>query len=325
MSEVNEAEITLASTTESQEELEHSAGPNWRQSYARPTIVEVEDSAEAGTAKTGAPEANAQQSTEKKPAEGKTATEKQPTAEKDELPPEVQKLIQKRIDKLTAKNKALEDELERSRGTQQSAKTETKTEAVAGNDPEPQPEDLDAKGQPKYARYEDFTKAQALWAAREAMRERETATSKQTAEAQMKQNWDAHNTRVAEAQGKYDDWDEAAAAIGSAAVPQAVGLAIVEMDNSADVLYHLAKHPEELEALQKMSSIRQVAEIGRLSAALLPSKTESPKTKPTSKAPAPITPVGSSSSTTPKNLDDPNISVDEFVRRRNLAERNRRR
>lgn len=73
-----------------------------------------------------------------------------------------------------------------------------------------------------------------------------------------------------------------------------VGLRVIlESDVGPQLLYHLAKNPDEAERIADLSPVRQVAELGKLESKM------TPVTKKTSNAPAPIKPVSSGRSASP--------------------------
>jgi hypothetical protein len=109
--------------------------------------------------------------------------------------------------------------------------------------------------------------------------------------------------RLSEAKAKHDDWDSVVSALtGSQGdqVPVDVIAYIQESEQGADLLYHLAKHPDTLDRLRKLSPRRFIAELGKLEDRLVTppepkaepkaAEPEKPKAQ-VSKAPAPIAPL----------------------------------
>jgi hypothetical protein len=132
--------------------------------------------------------------------------------------------------------------------------------------------------------------------------------------------FEAHNQRMA-AIRRADP--EAAAAVdraGQLPINHAVSLAVIEQENSEALVIHFAKNPQILEELNQLPPIAAMARVGRLSEQLA-SKAESKRYR----APAPISPVGGSSSRTGISLDDPSVSIHTFMRERNRQERDRKR
>jgi hypothetical protein len=77
--------------------------------------------------------------------------------------------------------------------------------------------------------------------------------------------------------------------------------AIVESDLGPNILYYLAKNPDEFERIADLSPLRQIAEIGKLE-----DKVAKPPAKKASNAPDPIKPVGTKASVevSPENMTD---------------------
>jgi hypothetical protein len=77
--------------------------------------------------------------------------------------------------------------------------------------------------------------------------------------------------------------------------------AIVESDLGPNILYYLAKNPDEFERIADLSPLRQIAEIGKLE-----DKVAKPPAKKASNAPDPIKPVGTKATVevSPENMTD---------------------
>ena len=145
--------------------------------------------------------------------------------------------------------------------------------------------------------YEEFNEALVDWkiAQRDAAKDQhQTAT---TLEGR-------YNQSVEITKAAHPDYDEVMNENADVVIdtnPQRVAdikQAIYEMDNGSEVVYHLAKNPEIVEDLKRMSIHRAIAELGRISASLDVSSAPAPK-KTRSAAPAPITPVSGATATTP--------------------------
>lgn len=270
--------VTLASTTSSQAELEHAASENWRQPFTSPvdkTTTETEPAAST---------------------EGKSATESEtvPAGQQQQNPetkpkPKTGNGYERRIDKLTARNKAIETEAARLR-----AENDELKRRPAGSPPQqeaaaPKP----ALSGPKLADYataEEWADARADWQRTQERQREESSENEQEART----TWEAHNGRISEARAKYEDFDEVAEG-ATIPIPQQAALAIIEQSNSGDIAYYLAKHPDEAKALADMRPMKQIAAIVKISdklSATPVAAAAAPKVKPASQAPAPIKPVG---------------------------------
>lgn len=104
--------------------------------------------------------------------------------------------------------------------------------------------------------------------------------------------------RIAETMKKVPDFEEVTGAVDTE-LPPYITQHILESDVGPMLGYHLAKHPDELKRVLKLSPIRAIAELGKLEDKL--EIKAAPKSEPVSKAPAPITPLEGKS--TPVNPD----------------------
>lgn len=96
-----------------------------------------------------------------------------------------------------------------------------------------------------------------------------------------------------------------------ALAPRALG-AMVRSEQSAAILYHLAKNPDLAVRVARMSEDQQVMQIGRLEATVTAPAPKAPPKQKVSNAPPPpnATPRGSAPR---KDPTDPSMTMDEFV------------
>lgn len=118
---------------------------------------------------------------------------------------------------------------------------------------------------------------------------------------------------------KYGDWapqlNNMAQLLGG--IPTTLTEAAIETGNPQEVLYHLAKNPDEAARIALLPPTRQAVAVAKLASGL-----NAPKR--VSAAPPPITPKVQGIGSAPATLDDPNISMEEWARLRNEATRRRR-
>lgn len=210
--------------------------------------------------------------------------------------------FQQRIDKLTKRNRTIEDEnatLKRELESLRKPQTEQRTQQVQ-KDPNAEPKRED------FASEIDFVRAMTRWEVRQENERSRQAESQRQQEETTKQVFDSHYKRVSEARGRIEDFDEVIEDSGIE-ISKEAAMAIYECENSADVMYHLAKNPEDAETLKQLSPIRQIAAIGHISASLGSEKPSRAPKKLESTAPAPITPVGGASSKSSVPLDQSDI------------------
>lgn len=170
---------------------------------------------------------------------------------------------------------------------------------------------------PKQDDFDSFDEYQAQLSAYHSMRmldsreaqrlEAEAAASferaKRLREQQQQEDAEAWRTQVAEARGRYADFDQVAMREDLPISPE-LGRVIQGSDVAADIAYHLGKNPEVAKSLSQMGQIEQARAIGRLEAAL-----SAPKPKTISNAPEPINPAKGGGSAV---RDPSRMSLDEY-------------
>jgi hypothetical protein len=104
-------------------------------------------------------------------------------------------------------------------------------------------------------------------------------------------------------------------------IAPAVQAALIAEENGVDVALYLGRHPELAAKFARMNPMQAYGMVVRLATEL---GAKAPAARPVSRAPEPIKPV-TSSSPVARALNDPDISVDEYVRRRTEQISNRRR
>jgi hypothetical protein len=94
---------------------------------------------------------------------------------------------------------------------------------------------------------------------------------------------------------------------------------IVNSDNGPELMYELAKNKAEYARINAMSPIAAAREIGRIEASLTkPSEEKKTEQKKITKAPQPIAPVGSKSSTVSKRPEEMSQREYEAKRREEM-------
>lgn len=91
---------------------------------------------------------------------------------------------------------------------------------------------------------------------------------------------------------------------------------LVSSDIGPAILYELAKNPEEFDRINSLPHTACAREFGKLEYRLTPdaSDDKKPEPKKITKAPAPISPVGSKGGKSEKSLNDPNLTQREWER-----------
>lgn len=168
----------------------------------------------------------------------------------------------------------------------------------------------------QFAEYDQYLEALADWKADQKVAEYRKQSEQQTAQRsqaeQLQAIQRAYDERVEKARAKYQDYDDVAH--GHVPINDAMALAIRASEDGPDIAYYLGTHVEEAQRIYRLPPLLAVSEIGRIGAKLASAP---PPTKPVTRAPAPITPVGSGSS--PQQTDDPldTDDIETWARKRN--------
>jgi hypothetical protein len=198
-----------------------------------------------------------------------------------------------RIDQLTREKSELKRELDRIR----LAAAPAPQSPAQGAPTEPTPDQFDDYG--------DYVKALAR---HEVAQERAKAAAETHASIRQA-DW---STKVEAAQSSIADWNDV---VGSSEVTLRDDIvdAMKEADRGAELLYHMASHPEVCARLNGLSPAKAAIELGRLEATL-----DAPVIRRASSAPAPITPVRGGPTT---KIDLNKAGMDDYVaeRRRQMA------
>jgi len=143
---------------------------------------------------------------------------------------------------------------------------------------------------------------------------------RQAQEIARNQSWKETTDRVwSEGLNKYGDWapqlNNMAQLLGG--IPQTLTEAAIETGTPHEVLYHLAKNPDEAARIVMLPPMKQAVAIAKLAQTM-----NAPKR--VSSAPPPVTPKVQGIGSAVASLDDPNISMEEWARLRNEQIKSRR-
>jgi hypothetical protein len=253
--------------------------------------------------------------------------------EKPDEKPKVKGGYKARIDRLVKHNAELEtakDAAERERDELRAKNGKTEERPAPKADSEPKIEDFQTG--------EEFYRAQARWEVRQEMKVQAEAKEKEEEDAYTKEVFDTHNRTISEARAKYDDFNETvndsvktpwqSQSKADVMASQAFQVAMFESGMGGELLYYLGKHPDELAKLGGLSPARVQMAVGRIidkleaqqaseeeneeEQEIPPAKEEKPKI--VSKAPAPIRPVGGSSTKSSVPLDKMSMADYEKAR-----------
>ncbi len=173
----------------------------------------------------------------------------------------------RRITRLEAENRALRQQLARLEDAEETGLETAPAEAAAPREEDYEERDayLLAKARHELrAELREELEAERARAADEAQRDSRAAVAER------------FQTQLAEARGKYDDYD----ATARAAAPHVtdVMLAVIaESDLGAEIIYHLGANPEEAGRIAGLSHASQAREVGRIEARLEAARTQPPR------------------------------------------------
>jgi hypothetical protein len=239
-------------------------------------------------------EVQSESETTEKEIETKATEEKKPNPK-----------LEKRFSEITKARKLAEEKLAKERESREAAEAKIK-EYEAKFNPQPELNQMDESLKPKPEQFNDaFEYAEALadWKVDEKfliIEKQETERKFQEQQQQIIKSW---NDRLVNVKADLPDYDEMIASAADITVSNELRDAMLESEQGPRILYHLAENPELAEKLKSMSIVSAVREIGKLEAKFEASetpkeaKTEA-ETKPSiarSKAPAPISPIKTSS------------------------------
>lgn len=180
---------------------------------------------------------------------------------------------------------------------------------------EPKPKPAEPPGKPRLEKYETleaYQEALTEWYydQREAKRKAEAeAEAAKAAQEKLQSEWDSRQRAARKAHRDYDDVIESIAAPDGPGVP-AARQAMLEDEAGAEILYHLATHPDELKRIAALQPVAAVREIGRLSAILNPPSNAAANGKPFSVAPKPPPPVTRPGRPISDSIHDPAVQKD---------------
>jgi hypothetical protein len=201
--------------------------------------------------------------------------------------------------------------------------------AKSGTPKEPKPDD--------FATVAEYTDALVSYRVDQRLRDDQTKREREAEESAKLERQREYGKRLATAREKHEDFDDTLKSISGTElerVPSDVIEYMQESEQGAELLYHLAKNPDVLDRLRKLSPRRFIAELGKLEAKWevpAPAKEETPTlsevalptARPVSKAPAPIAPIDSSGiAPVAKKPDE--MSVQELREYRRQQDREKR-
>ncbi len=234
-----------------------------------------------------------------KPTEPKTETEvkaeakpkAEPKAEAKTEEPQEKSPLQERFSELTHQRNMARDTAEAERQKREAVEKKLQ-EMEVKHAPKP----TDAKPEAKdFADAFQYAEALSAWSVQDALKkqaENEAQTKAEAARLETVKVWQKNQNAFKAQTPDYDAMIQSSAVVVSNEITQA----ILESELGPQLLYHLAKNPEEAKALSALTTAAALRKLGKLEAKL--ETTEKPATQlkdvspvEVSRAPTPITPL----------------------------------
>ena len=238
------------------------------------------------------------------PTEEANDQSEQPTEEIETKATEEKKpnpKLEKRFSELTKQREEARKEASREREAREAL--ESRIKELEGK-AEPKPVEENVKPSPsQFNDAFEYAEALAEWSAEQAILNREKAEAERKDQENRQKMADSWKQREAAIKADLPDYDDMIASAADVTVSDVIRDAIIESDVGPRILYHLAENPELVETLNSSTPIKALREIGKLEAKFEASETPKDaktdaETKPSiarSKAPAPISPIKTSS------------------------------
>jgi hypothetical protein len=216
------------------------------------------------------------------------------------------------------KDKLAQEQLRREALEQRLAALEKGAGEPKGDKPKAAPESTGEPNPDDFETNAEYVKAVVKWDREQADKAAKEQEAKSKLEAEHERVIKDHTARVKAFAEKTKDFQEVLESVDHVATSAAFEKEIVESEMGPELLYELAKNPEELARLQKLSATAVAREIGKLEFKLssLTSEAKKPEPKKLTKAPKPIEPVGGGKGTVAKSINDPDIPFAEYERLR---------
>jgi hypothetical protein len=222
--------------------------------------------------------------------------------------------FKKRIDKLSRQRADAEREAE----YWKSLVLKGKEEPAVKHDPKPEA----LEGKPiadSYATHAEFVEALADWKVEQRLKAGKEEDAKKALLTQARQKVDSYVKKSEDFEKTHEDFHEVLESVDDIPFSHELKELLLDSDNGPELTYELAKARAEYERISKLSGTALAREFGKFEAKINLSKDSEKKPQiKTTKAPAPISPVGgNSTSLTKKSIYDPGLSQAEYEALRN--------
>lgn len=241
---------------------------------------------------------------EEEPKE-ETEEELEAKVSEEQKPPKKKGGFQKKIVKL---------EQEREYWRQEALRAQTNAKPT-----EPAKPVMDTSTRPKatdFATHDEYLESLVDWKADQKISSIQQKQRDDAIRNEVQTRKNEHLKRVQAFRIDHKDFEEVLDNVSDIPMTPAVQEAILDSDHGPELMYALSSNPEELKRICALPYGRAQREIGKIEAKFVkPASTSSdPKT---TRAPKPVTPVRTRGAAAVKDLNDPNISYEDYKRLRN--------
>ncbi len=241
------------------------------------------------------------------PSEPEEKTDEELEAKTDEepKPPKKKGGFQKKIVKLEQEKEYWRQEALRAQSTAKPA--------------EPAGPVKDISTRPKasdFATHDEYIESLVEWKADQKIAAINTKRQQDEARSQVQTKFQTHNARVEAFKESHEDFDETMENVSTIPMSLAVQESILDSDNGPEMMYALANDPKEFKRICSLPPFQAAREMGKLETKFIISKTSTPSETKASSKPKPITPVRTRGASSARDLNDPNLSYEDFKRLR---------
>jgi len=249
------------------------------------------------------PEAKAEQPLSK-------AGERLPEGVVDEPPDPT--AMQAEVERLREVKRKAEEDAKYWRQQKAEARAEYFRDRDRGAAPPPVPPPADVPGvgpEPKaadFTDYDEYVKGLTDWRVKQARAQWEMESARKAQQEALQHRQENLKTKLQEGYQLYPDFEEVAFDRTASHITPMVVDILADCDHPADVAYYLAKNRVEGMAISRMTPLQAARAIAKLEDKIVATRagTPAPTTKPITKAPPPIKPVGANApvSKNPENM-----------------------
>lgn len=219
---------------------------------------------------------------------------------------------QRKIDKLTKRNA----ELARAYEALQSQALQKRQSEQADDVVQAKPH---AEGRPasdNFQTHEEYMEALSDWKVEQKLKERDTREQSAKAKAAAEARENEVREQAQEFAKTHPDFEAVIKDVDDIEMSLTVRESLLKSKNAPELMYELAKDPEEFERICSLPALDAAEAIGEIKARIKSAGTKQDAIK-TTKAPRPLSPVSTKAGSVVKSIHDPGLSFAEYEKLRN--------